>query len=95
MIITLGDALKELMQNIEKNYKKTLDFENKVSYNKGVLKKQKGLKMDIIYNKDKNGWQIVHLPNEFIKASAWNQPINDKVFASYDEAVHYLDKCSE
>lgn len=41
MIITLGDALKELMQNIEKNYKKTLDFENKVNYNKGVLKNKK------------------------------------------------------
>lgn len=41
MIITLGDALKELMQNIEKNYKKRLDFENKANYNKGVLKNKK------------------------------------------------------
>lgn len=51
--------------------------------------------MDIIYNKDKNGWQIVFLPNEFIKDSAWYQPVNNKIFASYDEAVHYLDRCSE
>lgn len=37
MIITLGDALKELLENC----KKTLDFENKVNYNKGVLKNKK------------------------------------------------------
>lgn len=53
----------------------------------------KGVKMEIVYNPELKGWQIVYTPNQFINKEMWNKPANDKVFKTWYEASHYLDKC--
>lgn len=51
--------------------------------------------MEIIYNKELKGWQIIHLPNQFIRKEIWNKPINDMIFDSWEDASSYLDKIAE
>ena len=49
--------------------------------------------MEIVYNPELKGWQIVYTPNIFINKEMWNKPINNKVYESWLEASHYIDKC--
>jgi hypothetical protein len=51
--------------------------------------------MNIIYNPELRGYQIVHTPNMFIKRDVWNKPVNDKIYESWDSASHDLDKWAE
>lgn len=78
----------------QKKYKKVFDTHKKIVYNADVTR-IKGLKMDIIYNKELNGFQIILLPNRLWKKEAWNKPINNKIYESWDDAMHYIDKCAE
>lgn len=48
--------------------------------------------MHIIYNAKLRGWQIVYTPNKFTNPDLWNKPVNNKVYKSWDEAAHMLDK---
>lgn len=47
------------------------------------------------YNKELRGWQIVYTPNNFINPALWNKPVNNKVYDSWDSAMHDLDKWAE
>lgn len=49
-------------------------------------------KMHIIYNAKLRGWQIVYTPNNFTNPDLWGKPVNDKIYESWDEAAHMLDK---
>lgn len=51
--------------------------------------------MNIVYNQKLNGYQILHTPNIYIKHSAWNTPVTDRIFPTWDDASAYLDKISE
>lgn len=51
--------------------------------------------MKIIFNAELNGFQIVHLKNQFTKPEIWNKPVNNKVYGSWDNASADLDKWSE
>lgn len=43
----------------------------------------------------KLGWQIVYTENKFINKNMWGKTVNNKVYSSWNEAWHYLDKCAE
>ena len=43
----------------------------------------------------KLGWQIVYAENQFINKNMWGKTVNNKIYNSWDEAWHYLDKCAE
>lgn len=51
--------------------------------------------MNIIYNPELKGWQIVYLPNKFTNRKLWGKPVNNKVYESWDSACHDLDKWAE
>lgn len=51
--------------------------------------------MEIIYNAQLKGWQIIHIPNQFIKKEVWHKPVNNKVYESWGSAMHDLDKWAE
>lgn len=51
--------------------------------------------MEIVYNKELNGWQIVYTTNHFIKKEIWHKPVNNKIYESWDSAMHDLDKWAE
>ena len=48
--------------------------------------------MKPIYSAKLGGWQIVHLPNQFINRELWGKPVNNKVYESWDSECHDLDK---
>lgn len=41
------------------------------------------------------GWQIIYTPNQFINPEMWGKSVNGKVYKSYDDAMHDLDKWAE
>lgn len=51
--------------------------------------------MRIIYNKELNGWQIVYNERNCIARNLWNKPVNNKIYESWDDAQHDLDKWAE
>lgn len=51
--------------------------------------------MHIVYNSELKAFQIVHTPNIFINRKAWNQPVNDRLYETWDEASHDIDKWAE
>lgn len=60
-----------------------------------LTKKQKELDMEIIFNKELNGWQIVYLKTAWRNPILWGKPVNDKIYDSWDSASHDLDKWAE
>ena len=48
--------------------------------------------METKYDAKKGGWVIVYTPNQWIKKDLWGKPVNDKVYESWDEAMHVMDK---
>lgn len=48
--------------------------------------------MEIIYDKELGGWRIIYTPNEFLKKEMWGKPVNNKVYESWLDAMHDLDK---
>lgn len=57
--------------------------------------KNKGEQMEIKYNAQLNGWQIVYTPNQFIKKEMWHKPVNNKIYDTWGSAMHDLDKWAE
>lgn len=51
--------------------------------------------MHIIYNGKLKAFQIVHTPNIFINKAVWNKPVNDRLYETWDEASHDIDRWSE
>ena len=51
--------------------------------------------MEIKYNAQLNGWQIVYAPNQFIKKEMWHKPVNSKIYDTWGSAMHDLDKWAE
>lgn len=51
--------------------------------------------MQIVFNSELNKFQIIHLKNIFTKPECWNKPVNNKVYDSWDSAMHDLDKWAE
>ena len=51
--------------------------------------------MEIIYNPELNGYQIVYLENIFINPNKWGKSINGKLYTSWEEASSVLDKLAE
>lgn len=48
-----------------------------------------------VYDSKLGGWQIVYLPNQFIRREKWGQPVNNKVYESWESAMHDLDKWAD
>ncbi len=48
--------------------------------------------MEPKYDKLLGGWVIVYTPNQWIKKEKWGKPVNNTVYASWDEAMHVMDK---
>lgn len=53
--------------------------------------KQKGLKMDIVFDSKLNGWLVVWSPNIRIRREKWGKSVNGTVYSSWDEASAYID----
>lgn len=51
--------------------------------------------MEIKYNKQLGGYQILYLPHIFLNVEKWHTPVNNKVYESWDSAMHDLDKWAE
>lgn len=51
--------------------------------------------MEIVFNEELKGFQIVYLKNQFVNPEMWNKPVNNKVYDSWDAASADLDKWSE
>ena len=45
-----------------------------------------------VYNPKIKGWQIVWVPNVHIKRELWHKPVNNKIYESWDDALHDMDK---
>lgn len=48
--------------------------------------------MEIKYNPQLKGWQIIYLKNDWRNPKLWGKPVNDKVYESWHSAAHDLDK---
>ena len=55
----------------------------------------KGATMEIRYNPEKKGWEIVYTRNNFINPKMWGKSVNNKIYESWDSAAHDLDKWAE
>lgn len=51
--------------------------------------------MEIRYNPERKGWEIVYTPNNFINHKMWGKSVNNKIYESWDSAAHDLDKWAE
>ena len=51
--------------------------------------------MEIRYNHEKKGWEIVYTRNNFINPKMWGKSVNNKIYESWDSAAHDLDKWAE
>jgi len=40
----------------------------------------------------KLGWQIVYTENQFINKEMWEKPVNNKIYNSWNDANHDLEK---
>lgn len=44
------------------------------------------------YDKDAKAWRIVYTPNEHTKRELWGQPVNSRLYESWDDAMNDLAK---
>lgn len=51
--------------------------------------------MEIIYNPQLKGWQIVYMKTAWRNPILWGKSVNDKVYDSWESACHDLDKWAE
>ena len=51
--------------------------------------------MEIIYNPQLKGWQIVYIKTAWCNPILWGKSVNDKVYDSWESACHDLDKWAE
>jgi len=51
--------------------------------------------MTPIYDPKAKGWRIVYTPNQFINRELWGEPVNNKIYKSWDSACHDLDRWAE
>lgn len=51
--------------------------------------------MEIVFNKQLNGWQIVWLKTAWHSPAVWGKSVNGKVYDSWESASHDIDKWSE
>lgn len=51
--------------------------------------------MEIKYNSELKGWQIVYLRTAWRHAALCGKPVNNKVYDSWESASHDLDKWAE
>ena len=51
--------------------------------------------MEIVYNPEIQGFQILFTKRNGINPDLWHKPVNERVYQTWGDAMHDLDKWAE